>query len=165
MRRDIESIMTRDVITINEDRTISDAVKVMEKQDISCLVVTKIDEPIGMITEKDMTRRVIAKDLDPKTTTVAEVMSTPLVSVSKGKNLADVTRLFREFGFRRVPIVENGKLQGIVTTTDISNQTSLMYDMNAMILWHQKIYTIFMVLCFTALILIIFLIMRASIPK
>ncbi len=162
MRHDIESIMTRDVVTIEEEHTISDAVKSMEEHDISCLVITKSQKPIGMVTEKDMTRRAIAKNLDPKTTKISEIMSSPIISASKTKSLSDVTRMFREFGFRRIPIMDNGKLVGIVTTTDISNQTSLMYDMNNRILYHQKVQTVFMILAVLLLLIIIFFFVRGT---
>jgi CBS domain-containing protein len=162
MRHDIESIMTRDVVTIEEEHTISDAVKAMEEHDISCLVITKGQKPLGMVTEKDMTRRAIAKNLNPKTTKISEIMSSPIISAPKTKSLSDVTRMFREFGFRRIPIMDNGKLVGIVTTTDISNQTSLMYDINNRILYHQKVQTVFMILAVILLLMIIFFFVRGT---
>ncbi|MDH5634317.1 MAG: CBS domain-containing protein [Candidatus Bathyarchaeota archaeon] len=118
------SVQTRDimvskVITIKKDSTVKEAVRLMNEHEIGCLVVTENKKAIGILTERDLLKRVLAKSQDPSETKVEEVMSTPLISVQPNVEIGDVSRIMFQKNIKKMPIVRNEKLLGLVTLTDI----------------------------------------------
>jgi predicted transcriptional regulator len=111
--------MVHDVITTKKDSTVEEAVKLMSKHEIGCLIVTENDNPIGILTERDLLNRILARSQDLKRIRVEEVMSAPLVSVEPNVQLGDVSRLMFQKNIKKMPIVKKGKLIGLVTLTDI----------------------------------------------
>lgn len=115
----IKDIMTRDVITVDKDTLILDTAKLMEEKNISSVIVAEGGMPVGIVTERDLVRKVIIKDLDAKSP-VSTIMSSPLVTVSKEENISSAAELMMKKKIRRLPVVDKGKLMGIVTETNIS---------------------------------------------
>jgi CBS domain-containing protein len=114
----VEDIMADNVITIEERGTVREAAEMMSKHDIGCLIVQKKGNPVGIITERDMLRRVILDVVDPVFTKVHEIMSKPLVSGRPGMTIDEASNLMREKKIKKLPIVKNGQVVGLVTTTD-----------------------------------------------
>ena len=85
----------------------------------SIIIMDQNNNPVGIITERDIVRRVISEGKDPKTTKTTEIMSKPLITVEKGTYLYDVAKKMVKNKIRRLPIVNDNKLVGIVTVTDI----------------------------------------------
>jgi CBS domain-containing protein len=113
----VEDIMTKGVVTIGRDASILDAAKVMEERNISNVVVTDVFAPaklIGIVTERDLVRKVIIGGLDVRGRSIEEVMSSPLITVEKDADIAEATELMIRKGIRRLPVVEGERLVGIV---------------------------------------------------
>jgi CBS domain-containing protein len=91
----------------------------MEEKNISSVIVAEGGMPVGIVTERDLVRKVIIKDLDAKSP-VSTIMSSPLVTVSKEENISSAAELMMKKKIRRLPVVDKGKLMGIVTETNIS---------------------------------------------
>lgn len=119
MSIEIRDIMVKKVITITASSTVEEAVRLMNEHEIGCLVVTENKKAIGMLTERDLMKRVLAESLDPKKTKVGEVMSTPLISVEPDTEIGDVSRIMFQKNIKKMPIVRKDKLLGLVTLTDI----------------------------------------------
>jgi len=111
--------MVSKVITTKRDSTVEEAVKLMNEHEIGCLIVTENNKPIGIITERDLLKRILAKTQDLKKIRVEEVMSTPLISVEPNVEIGDASRLMFQKNIKKMPIVKKGKLLGLVTLTDI----------------------------------------------
>ena len=111
--------MVHDVITTRKDSTVEEAVKLMSEHEIGCLIVTEDEKAIGILTERDLLNRILARSQDFKRIRVEEVMSTPLVSVEPNAQVGDVSRLMFQKNIKKMPIVRKGKLIGLVTLTDI----------------------------------------------
>lgn len=114
----VEDIMANNVITIEERGTVREAAELMSKHDIGCLIVAKKGKPVGIVTERDMLRRVILDVVDPVFTKVHDIMSTPLISGKLGMTIEDASNFMREKEIKKLPIIENGHVVGLVTTTD-----------------------------------------------
>jgi CBS domain-containing protein len=112
-------IMVKKVITITKDSSVEEAVRLMNEHEIGCLIVTDNKKARGMLTERDLLKRVLAKSKDPKKTKVEEVMSTPLISIDPDAEIEDVSRIMFQKNIKKVPIVRKDKLIGLVTLTDI----------------------------------------------
>lgn len=112
-------IMVNKVITTTRDSTVEEAVRLMNEHEIGCLIVTDNKKPIGIITERDLLKRILAKSKDLKKIRVEEVMSTPLISVEPNVEIGDASRLMFQKSIKKMPIVKEDKLLGLVTLTDI----------------------------------------------
>lgn len=115
----VEDIMVEEVITVEADETVMRAVKLMNKHEIGCLIVTKSKKPIGIVTERDLLKRVLGESRDPEKTRIWEVMSAPLVFVDPKMDIEDTVRFMLKMEIKKLPIVRRGKLLGLVTLTDL----------------------------------------------
>lgn len=122
--KNVGSIMTRDVVTIKEDENVSNAAKIMSKRNISCLVVMNDGEVIGILTENDLMRKIIAEGKNPGDLLVRNIMTSPVIFVDPDYIVLKASRLMKKKGIRRIPIIKNGRLQGIVTQDDLVNAIS-----------------------------------------
>ena len=111
------SIMTKDVITIDPDSEITKAVNLMRDNRISCVIVVGGNSPIGIITERDIVKMVADKESFEKP--VSERMSHPLITAATKTLLNKALNIMRTNHIRRLPVIENGALVGLVTETDL----------------------------------------------
>ena len=116
----VEDVMVTDVITISYRASVKRAAQVMNKHEIGCLIVVKGRKAVGIVTERDMLKRVVARAADPKKTRVEEIMSQPLIVVEPDMELEDAVKLMFEMKIKKLPVVDKGKLVGIVSITDIA---------------------------------------------
>ncbi len=116
----IESVMVSDVITVKMEATVRQAVNLMNKHEIGCLIVVNEEEkPVGILTERDLLRRVLVKRKDPVRVKVSQVMSKPLVTGTPHMDLEVAARLMFKKKIKKLPVVEDGNLVGLVTLTDM----------------------------------------------
>jgi len=116
----VEDVMTTEVITIDENATVKEAADVMDQNEISCLIAVRKGKAIGIITERDLLKRVIVDDKNTKKTKVGEVMSSPLEVVASGTNLEKAVRLMFEKKIKKLLVVDKDNLLGLVSLTDIA---------------------------------------------
>ncbi|UCC28439.1 MAG: CBS domain-containing protein [Candidatus Bathyarchaeota archaeon] len=116
----VEDIMVEDVITVDSDVPVMDAVKVMNANEIGCLVVTRRGKAIGILTERDLLKRIIVKSRDPKNIRVRQIMTKPLIVGDPDMSLEDATKLMFDRKIKKLPVVESRKLVGLVSLTDIA---------------------------------------------
>jgi len=119
MSIEIRSIMVDKVVTTKKDATVKEAVELMNKHEIGCLVVVEDEEPVGIITERDLLKRVLAESKETKNMKVEEVMSTPVLYVTPNVEVEDAAKLMIQNKIKKLPVVEKGKLRGLVTLTDL----------------------------------------------
>jgi signal transduction histidine kinase/CBS domain-containing protein/DNA-binding NarL/FixJ family response regulator len=119
MWRDVKEIMSRDVAGIQSKATVLDAAKIMASRNITCIIALKADEPVGILTEKDLLKKIVALQKNPAHTKVEKIMSSPVVTVSSYYSVFSASRIMEKMDIRRLVIMEDKKLLGIVTQTDI----------------------------------------------
>jgi CBS domain-containing protein len=120
-RLDVKEIMVKDVTRINAGATVKEAVDLMNEKEIGCLiVVVKKGEALGIVTERDVLKRVVSKSVDPGVAKVSEIMSKPLIVGGPDMYVEDAARLMFNKNIKKLPIMKNGKLVGIVTLSDIA---------------------------------------------
>jgi CBS domain-containing protein len=116
----IENVMVSDVITVEAEATVRQAVDLMNENEIGCLIVVDEEEkPVGILTERDLLRRVLAMRKDPVRAKVSQVMSKPLVTGTPHMDLEAAMKLMFKKKIKKLPVVEDGQLVGLVTLTDI----------------------------------------------
>jgi CBS domain-containing protein len=119
MSQKLRKIMVDKVVTVEPNATVKKAVELMNLHDIGCLVVVHSEKPVGIVTERDMLKRVIHKSRKPAKTKVVDVMSKPLVTASPDMRAGDAAKLMFERNLKKLPVVEKGKLVGLVSITDL----------------------------------------------
>ena len=119
----VRDFMTTNVITIDVKRTVLEAAKLMHQQDVGDLVVMEGVEAKGIVTERDLVRRLIAqrKPLDTK---VSEIMSDPLITIEEEASIRDAARKMIKYKIRRLPVTKNNVLVGIIATSDFARHLS-----------------------------------------
>jgi len=115
----MRDIMVPKVVTTTNNSTLEEAVKLMNDHEIGCLIVTENKKAVGILTERDLLKRILAKSEDLKRIRVEEVMSTPLISVEPTVEIGDASKLMFEKNIKKMPIIRKGELLGLVTLTDI----------------------------------------------
>jgi CBS domain-containing protein len=128
----VDDVMSSPVVTIKETDSVLTAAKLMKKHKIGCVVVVdKTGKPHGLITERDVVRRVAALDLLPSKVQAGKSMSKPVVTIEPSVNVTEAAKKMREVKVRRLIVVEGGKLNGIVTSNDIVDITPALIDVIA----------------------------------
>ena len=116
----VKDVMTSPVITVPGDVPIDKTAQLMNANRIGCIIVTgKEGKALGIITESDLVRRVLAKNLIPRKLTAKEVMSTPLITVDPDETLTETARRMSKLDVRRMGVIYKGNLVGIISSKDI----------------------------------------------
>jgi len=122
----IEKLMIRNVITLQGDATVHEAVQLLNKHKIGCLIILNNNGQIaGIITERDLLERVLEQCKNPKQTKVSEIMTRKVITASPNTDIIEATRLMFKLKVKKLPITDGNKLVGIVTLTDIARATSI----------------------------------------
>ena len=109
----VKDIMSKDVVSIGVDKSVFDAAELMSSNQLGCLVIVDGKEPV----ERDIVRRVCAKKL-PEETKVSEIMSKSLITIDPEASLKDAARVMSSNKIRRLPVLQQGTLVGIVVASD-----------------------------------------------
>jgi CBS domain-containing protein len=120
MESNVRDTMTGDPRSIGASASVVEAARLMREQDIGSLPITADEQLVGMITDRDITTRVVAQAADPMTTSVEDVYSRDLISIEPDRDLEEALKLMARHQVRRLPVVENGRLVGIVAQADIA---------------------------------------------
>jgi CBS domain-containing protein len=118
-----------DVLTIAPDATVFDAIRLMAERNIGALIVTEGEVLVGVITERDYTRKVALKGKASRDTAVREILTTEPVTVTPSHTIEECMRLMTLHRIRHLPVVEEEKIAGIVSIGDLVNWIISAQDM------------------------------------
>jgi CBS domain-containing protein len=118
-RLQVREVMTRDPVTVSPRMRLDHAASLMKEDDVSSLIVVRKGVPVGIVTENDFVEKVVAKNLKPGHLSVKDIMNAPLITVSPGIEITDAARTMCSLRIHRLAVLEDGKLVGIVTESDI----------------------------------------------
>ena len=116
----VRDVMSSPVITMAENAASNLAAAAMDKNDLGCVIVTnKAGQSIGIITERDLVVRVLAKNIKPDTVKAKEIMTTPLVTIEPEVTISEAARRMNRLDIRRLGVIYKGSLVGIITAKDV----------------------------------------------
>jgi CBS domain-containing protein len=115
----LADVMVEDVITVEDKATIKKAVELMNKHEIGCLIVVKKGKPAGIVTERDMLKRILLEPRNPEKIRVNEIMSTPLIVGKPQMDIEDAVKLMFKRNIKKLPVADEDHLVGLVTLTDL----------------------------------------------
>lgn len=116
----VHEVMTGDPITMRPDETLTAAAKQMRDADVGLVIVVDGGQVRGVVTDRDITVRAVAEDLDPRRAVLAEVVTHDLVAVSKDDDLDTAVELMRTHAVRRLPVLDGERLVGVVSLGDLA---------------------------------------------
>lgn len=113
-------------VTVPPDTTVIGALEIMAEKNIGSLVIMQGDKYLGIVTERDYSRKVVLKGKNSAETTVAEIMSTDLPSINPADTIEHCMELMTAKNIRYMPVFENNKLTGIISMSDVVKETIFM---------------------------------------
>jgi CBS domain-containing protein len=143
----VSSFMTRDVETEKEDQNVLTACRIMHENNIGCVIIQKRDDkPLGIITERDVVRLLGSLNPSLLQTPLRDIMSKPLITISKNSSIKDAIQIMQQRNIRRIVIVDKEKMVGIITDKDIFrsivNNRDLMPSLlgDKLLMEHKTVY-------------------------
>jgi len=125
----VSEAMSSPVETVNLNATCYDAANILRAKGIGCLIVVNdLLKPVGIITEKDLVLKIVAKNLKSKEVLIKDIIHQKLVSISPRATLMDAAKIMAEKNVKRLPVIENDKLLGIITVSDITTISPKLFD-------------------------------------
>jgi CBS domain-containing protein len=123
MGQSIRDVMTSEPCTIDADKSIAYAAKMMRDEDVGVAPIVESDKLVGMLTDRDIAVRVVAEGQDPERVAVREVASMQVVTVDPQQDLEEALRIMAKHQVRRLPVVEeDGRLVGVVAQADVARE-------------------------------------------
>jgi signal-transduction protein with cAMP-binding, CBS, and nucleotidyltransferase domain len=124
----VKDMMNKQIVSIDVSLTVKEAAKMMDDTGVSCLVITKENVPVGILTERDFVTRITSLDRS-SSTSVQNVMSLPLITVGPSDTAGKLAELMKEKKIHKVPVIEGNRLVGIVTATDLIRKCIIDSDL------------------------------------
>jgi CBS domain-containing protein len=122
----VRDVMSKDVRVVRLDSSVKEVVATMNKFDIGSIIVVQGDRPVGIITERDILRRAVEPCLAPEILNARQVMTSPLVSIRETASIDEAAELMAKKKVKKLPVMNEEKLVGIVTFTDIVTKVPAM---------------------------------------
>jgi CBS domain-containing protein len=124
----VADVMRKSVVTVSPSDDVEKALKYMVALDIGCVVVSEKDRPVGVLTNSNVLERVVAKKLDPKKVRIKDVMSHPVRGVEPSASIEKAIELMRDNEVKRLPVVKNGKLLGLLSERDVMRVAPAIFE-------------------------------------
>ena len=124
----VAEAMRTNIVSVEEEASVAEASLDMYKKEQGCAIVTKQGKPFGIVTERDVTWKVAGRGLDPKSVKVADIMSTPLITIDPDEDLTEAAKIMRKHKIMRLAVVREGSLNGILTAADIGRNLERYMD-------------------------------------
>ena len=118
---EVREVASKGIAIVEFDKTAAYAADRLTDLDLGSLLVMKQGNVVGIVTERDLIRKVLVKNLDPNKVSVEDIMSHPLIMVEPTTDLSDANKMMSEKRIKRLPVMEGGQPIGILTMTDICN--------------------------------------------
>jgi CBS domain-containing protein len=138
----VKDIMTKFVISVDSSFTVNEAAKMMEDVNVGAVIVMENNAPVGIITDRDFTVKIVSHAY-PITTLVKHVMSTPLITVGPIESVWVVADLMYTRGIRKLPVVDDDVVVGIVSATDLVNQLAISTDDDIRKMYHESVIHVY----------------------
>ena len=126
----VKEAMKTNISIVNPDISVLEAAKLMKKRKIGNVIIVEKKQPIGILTESDIIKKVVAEGNNAKDVQVKDVMSTPLIVIDPYVTLEETMKTMGKCNVRRLPVCEKGELIGIITQKDISRLSPVLHEIS-----------------------------------
>jgi CBS domain-containing protein len=137
----VRDVMSKEVKVVRPDTTVKEVVATMNKFNIGSIIVVQGERPVGIITERDILRRLVEPCLAPETLTARYIMTSPVTTISETATIEEAAKLMAKKKVKRLPVMSNEKIVGIVTFTDIVTKVPAMLSiLEELVRPHKRTY-------------------------
>lgn len=133
----VRDVMSKNVKTVRPNSTINEVVRKMNKFEIGSIIVTDGEKPVGIITERDILRRVLEVNMASEAMKAKEIMSSPILTIESQATTEEAATLMNSKRIKKIPVIDDGKLVGIVTSTDIVRSEPKMVETLSSMMWKK----------------------------
>ena len=123
----VNQVMSKNVLTAEKSTSLQDAAQEMSRLGVGCVIVTDESKPIGIITERDFVTKVAAEGR-PLFTEISDVMTSPLITINPEETIWEASEIMKEKLIHKLPVMENERIVGVITTSDIVKISSVGSD-------------------------------------
>lgn len=138
----VRDIMTKSVIAVDSSITVNEAAKLMEDVKVGAVIVMENNTPVGIITDRDFAVKIVAHAYQISTP-VKQIMSAPLIAINPDESVWMVADLMYTRGIRKIPVIEDDKVIGIITSTDLVNQLAISTDEDIRKMYHESVIKVY----------------------
>ena len=124
----VAEAMSKSIVTVGEGASVAEASLSMYDKREGCAIVLRQGKPFGIVTDRDVTWKVAGKGLDPKNVKVAEIMSTPLITIDANADLSEAAKTMKKHNIWRLAVIKGDTLQGVLTAADIASSLEKYVD-------------------------------------
>ncbi|MEM4259794.1 MAG: CBS domain-containing protein [Candidatus Woesearchaeota archaeon] len=115
----VKDYMIKQVITFNKNDSIIDICQTMADRSISCVIIVEKGKPIGLVTERDIIKKIVSKNMCIDTLKAKDVMSKKVLTIAEDENIFNIVKIMEKNHIRRLPVVRGVKVVGLITQTDL----------------------------------------------
>jgi CBS domain-containing protein len=113
-------MMVKDVVMINENASVKESADVMNEHEISSIIATRNKKPIGILTERDLLKRIVAEGKDARNVRVKDIMSSPLIAIKPAMTLEEAANIMLNKKIKKLPVIDRGRIVGLLSLTDVA---------------------------------------------
>jgi CBS domain-containing protein len=124
----VAEAMSKSLVTVEEGASVAEASLNMYNKREGCAIVLRQGKPFGMVTDRDVTWKVAGRGLDPKNVKVAEIMSTPLITIDADADLSEAAKMMKKHKIWRLAVTKEDTLQGVLTAANIAGSLESYVD-------------------------------------
>jgi len=138
----VKDIMTKSVISVDSTITVNEAAKMMEDAKVGAVIVMENNTPIGIVTDRDFAVKIVAHAYQI-TTPVKQIMSSPLIATSPDETVMMVADLMHTRNIRKLPVIDNDQVVGMITSTDLVNQLAISTEDDIQKMYHETVIKVY----------------------
>ena len=138
----VRDIMTKSVIAVDASITVNEAAKMMEDSKVGSVIVMENNTPLGIVTDRDFAVKVAAHAYQISTP-IKRIMSTPLIAINPDETVWMISDIMYTRGVRKLPVIEDDQVIGIVTATDLVNQLAISTEEDLQKMFHESVIKVY----------------------
>ena len=138
----VKDIMTKSVISVDSGITVNEAAKMMEDAKVGAVIIMENNTPVGIVTDRDFAVKIVAHAYQI-TTPVKQIMSSPLIATSPDETVLMAADLMYSRDIRKLPVIDNDKVIGIITATDLVNQLAICTEEDIQKMYHESVIKVY----------------------
>lgn len=138
----VKDIMTKSVISVDAEITVNEAAKMMEDAKVGAVIVMENNTPVGIVTDRDFAVKIVAHAYQI-TTPVKQIMSSPLIATSPDETVLMAADLMYSRDIRKLPVIDNDSVVGIITATDLVNQLAVSTEEDIQKMYHESVIKVY----------------------
>ena len=138
----VKNIMTKSVVSVDASMTINEAAKMMEDAKVGAIIVMENNTPVGIVTDRDFAVKVAAHAYQISEP-VKKIMSSPLIAIGPEESVWMISELMYTRGIRKLPVIDNDNVVGMVTSTDLVNQLAVSTEKDIQMMYHESLIKVY----------------------